>query len=112
MALISIRATVTDVLASDSTQYPRSRDQVLQTLHRYALADHVLSTVPVPSEDWLLMDEVVLSSIHGTLMVELQDIVRVSDDTAHQIWGSLEAQFLGHRQTRSLYLETAFRQLA
>jgi hypothetical protein len=111
-ALTSIRATVTDVLASDSTQYPRWRDQVLQTLRRYALADHVLSAVPDPSEDWLLMDEVVLSWIHGTLTAELQDIVRVLDDTAHRIWGALEAQFLGHRQTRILYLETAFRQLA
>jgi hypothetical protein len=68
--------------------------------------------VPDPLEDWLLMDEVVLSWIHGTLTVELQDIVRVPDNTAHQIWGALEAQFLGHRQTRILYLETAFRQLA
>jgi hypothetical protein len=110
-ALTSIRATVTDVLAPDSTQYPRWRDQVLQTLRRYALADHVLSVVPDPSEDWLLMDEVVLSWIHGTLTAELQDIVRVPDATAHRIWGALEAQFLGHRQTRILYLETAFRQL-
>jgi hypothetical protein len=31
------------------------------------------------------MDEVVLSWIHGTLMTELQDIVRVPNDTAHQI---------------------------
>jgi hypothetical protein len=58
------------------------------------------------------MDEVVLSWIHGTLTVELQDIIRVLDDTAHQIWGALEAQFLGNRQTQILYLETAFRQLA
>eukprot|EP00267_Zea_mays_P051678 XP_020404662.1 uncharacterized protein LOC109944343 [Zea mays] len=50
-ALTSIRATVTDVLASDSTQYPRWRDQVLQTLRCYALADHVLSPVPDPTED-------------------------------------------------------------
>jgi hypothetical protein len=110
-ALTSIRATVTDVLAPDSTQYPRWRDQVLQTLRRYALADHVLPTVAAPTEDWLLMDEVVLSWIHGTLTAELQDIVRVPDDTAHRIWGALEAQFLGNRKTRILYLETAFRQL-
>jgi hypothetical protein len=85
VALTSIRATVTDVLAPDSTQYPRWRDQVLQTLRRYALADHVLSTVTDPPEDWLLMDEVVLSWIHGTLTAELQDIVRVPDDIAHRI---------------------------
>jgi hypothetical protein len=90
-ALTSIRATVTDVLAPDSTQYPRWRDQVLQTLRRYALADHVLSTVTDSMEDWLLVDEVVLSWIHGTLTAELQDIVRVSEDTAHRIWGALEA---------------------
>jgi hypothetical protein len=29
----------------------------------------------------------------------------------HRIWGALEAQFLGNRQTRILYLETAFHQL-
>jgi hypothetical protein len=63
-ALTSIWATVTDVLAPDSTQYPQWRDQVLQTLHRYALADHVLSPVTDPTEDWLLMDEVVLSWIY------------------------------------------------
>eukprot|EP00267_Zea_mays_P045755 XP_020398082.1 uncharacterized protein LOC109941478 [Zea mays] len=102
-ALTNIRATVTDVLAPASTQYPRWRDQVLQTLRRYALADHVLSAVPDPSEDWLLMDEVVLSWIHGTLTAELQDIVRVPDATAHRVWGALEAQFLGHRQTQILY---------
>jgi hypothetical protein len=85
-ALTSIRATVTDVLAPNSTQYPRWHDQVLQTLRRYALADHVLSAVPDPSEDWLLMGEMVLSWIHGTLTTELQDIVRVPDDTAHRIW--------------------------
>jgi hypothetical protein len=88
-ALTSIQAIITDVLAPDSTQYPRWRDQVLQTLRRYALADHVLSAVPDPSEDWLLMDEVVLSWIHGTLTTELQDIVRVPNDTAHRIWGAL-----------------------
>jgi hypothetical protein len=109
--LTSIRATVTDVLAPASTQYPRWRDQVLQTLRCYALADHVLSAVPRPSEDWLLMDKVVLSWIHGTLTAELQDIVRVPNATAHRVWGALEAQFLDHCQTRILYLETAFRQL-
>jgi hypothetical protein len=66
-ALTSIRATVTDVLVPDSTQYPRWRNQVLQTLRRYTLADHVLSPVSDPTEDWLLMDEVVLSWIHGIL---------------------------------------------
>jgi hypothetical protein len=58
------------------------------------------------------MDEVVLSWIHGILTAELQDIVRVLDDTTHRIWGALEDQFLGNRHTRILYLETAFRQLA
>jgi hypothetical protein len=110
-ALTSIRATVTDILAPDSTQYPRWRNQVLQTLRSYALADHVLPTDAAPTEDWLLMDEVVLSWIHGTLMDELQDIVRVLDDTAHRIWGALEAQFLGNHQTRIMYLEIVFHQL-
>jgi hypothetical protein len=58
------------------------------------------------------MDAVVLSWIHGTLMAKLQDIVRVPDDMGHRIWGALEAQFLGNRQTQILYLKTAFRQLA
>jgi hypothetical protein len=85
VALTSIRTTVTDILAPYSTQYPRWCDQVLQTLCHYALADHVLPTVAAPMEDWLLMDEVVLSWIHGTLTADLQDIVRVPDDTGHRI---------------------------
>ena len=36
----------------------------------------------------------------------------MTNDTNHWIWGALEAQFLGNRQTRILYLEIAFRQLA
>jgi hypothetical protein len=74
-ALTSIWATFTDILAPDSTQYPRWRDQVLQTIRRYTVVDHVLTAVAAPMEDWLLMDEVVLSWIHDTLTAELQDIV-------------------------------------
>jgi hypothetical protein len=60
------------VLDSTSSHYPRWRGQVLLTLRRYALDDHVLEDAATPSSPaWSLMDSVVLSWLHGTITVEL-----------------------------------------
>jgi hypothetical protein len=65
------------ILDLASSHYPRWRGQVLLTLRRYALDDHVLDDVTTPpSRAWSLMDSVVLSWLHGTITVELQDIIR------------------------------------
>jgi hypothetical protein len=58
------------------------------------------------------MDSVVLSWLHGTITVELQDIIRDQADTARQEWLALEDQFLGNRDARALHLEAQFRQFS
>lgn len=72
-------------------------DQVVLTLWRFALADHVLDDVIAPlSSSWHQMDSLVLSWINDTLIVELQDIARERKGTDHQAWITLEDQFLGN----------------
>jgi hypothetical protein len=88
--LQNIRSLVSVVLDPASSHYPRWKGQVL-TLRRYALDDHVLDDVATPpSLAWSLMDSVVLSWLHGTITVELQDIIRDQADTGHQAWLALE----------------------
>jgi hypothetical protein len=68
---------VSVILDSVSSHYPCWRGQVLLTLRRYDLDDHLLDDVATPpSWAWSLMDLVVLSWLHGTITVELQDIIR------------------------------------
>jgi hypothetical protein len=79
------------------------------TLRRYAHDDHILDDVATPpSRAWSLMDSVVLSWLHGTIIVELQDIIRDQADTGRQAWLALEDQFLGNRDARALHLDAQF----
>jgi hypothetical protein len=102
--LQNIRSLVSVVLDPVSSHYPRWRGQVLLTLRRYALDD--VATPPSPA--WSLMDSVVLSWLHGTITVELQDIIRDQADTSRQAWLALEEQFLGNRDARALHLDAQF----
>ena len=78
------------VLDPVSSHYPRWRGQVL-TLRRYVVADHVLNDhVTLSSPSWYLMGSVVLSWLHGTITVELQDIIRDQADMGRQAWLALE----------------------
>ena len=74
-----------------SSHYPRWRGQVLLALRCYALADHVLDNiVALPSPSWSLMDSVLLSCLHGTIIVKLQEIILDQSDTGRQAWLALE----------------------
>jgi hypothetical protein len=107
VGLHSIWSLVSIVLDLASSHYPRWRGQVLLTLRRYALADHVLDDIVAPSSpSWYLMDSVVLSWLHETITVELQDIIRDQTDMGRQAWLALEEQFLGNRDARALHLDT------
>jgi hypothetical protein len=107
--LHNIRALVSVVLDPASSHYPRWRGQVLLTLRRFVLDDHVLVDHDAPPpHSWCLMDNVVLSWLHGTITVELQDIIRDQADTARQAWLALEDQFLGNRDARALHLDAQF----
>jgi hypothetical protein len=107
--LHNIRALVSVVLDPASSHYPRWRGQVLLTLRRFVLDDHVLVDHDTPSpRSWCLMDNVVLSCLHGIITVELQDIIHDQADTACQAWLALEDQFLGNRDARALHLDDQF----
>jgi hypothetical protein len=97
------------VLDPASSHYPRWRAQVVLTLRRFALADHVLDEPAAPlSPSWVQMDSVVISWLHGTITVELQDIMRDQSDTARKAWLALEDHFLGNREARALHLDVQF----
>ena len=51
------------VLLDPTSSYGRWRDQVLLTLRRYALDDHVLVDSPIEARDvvWLCLDSVAMS---------------------------------------------------
>ena len=78
-------------------------------MRRYALDDHVLDDVATPpSRARSLMDSVVLSWFHGTITVELQDIIHDQADTSRQAWLALEEQFIGNRDACALHLDAQF----
>jgi hypothetical protein len=92
---------VSIVLDLASSHYPCWRGQVL-TLLWYPLADHDLDDLVAPrSPSWCLMDIVVLSWLHDTITVELQDIIRDQADTSRQAWLTIKEQFLGNRDARA-----------
>jgi hypothetical protein len=107
--LHNIRALVSVVFDPASPHYPRWRGQVLLTLRRFVLDDHVLVDHDAPPpRSWCLLDSVVLSWLHDTITIELQDIIRDQADTARQAWLALEDQFLGNRDARALHLDAQF----
>jgi primosomal replication protein N len=82
---------------------------VVLTLQRFALVVHVLDDPVAPqSPAWVQMDNVVISWLHGTITVELQDSIHDQSDTARQAWLALEGQFLGNREARALHLDAQF----
>jgi hypothetical protein len=104
--LHNIRSLVSIVLDPTSSHYPRWRGQVLLTLRRYALVDHVLDDIITSlSPAWSLMNTMVLLWLHGTIMVELQNIIRDQAHTGRQVWPALEKHFLGNRDARALHLD-------
>jgi hypothetical protein len=79
------------------------------TLECYELADHILSDAP-PINDpaWDHMETVILSWIFGTISDELQDIAKEHDVTVHQVWCTIEDQFIGNSEMSVLHLDATF----
>jgi hypothetical protein len=79
----NICSLISDTLDLSSTHYVRWRDNVLLTLGRYSLSNHVLmdtTYVGVLSSD--RMDNVVKSWIYGIISPDLQDVTRQHGHTA------------------------------
>jgi hypothetical protein len=86
---------------------------VLLTLWRFALVDHVLDDIVAPpSPAWSLMGALVLSWLHDTITVELQDIIRDQAHTGRQACLALEEQFLGNLDAWALHLDAQFHQFS
>jgi desulfoferrodoxin (superoxide reductase-like protein) len=48
----------------------------------------------------------VLSWLHDTITVKVQDIIHDQADTHHQAWLAIKEQFLGNRDARALHLDS------
>ncbi|XP_039778489.1 uncharacterized protein LOC120645819 [Panicum virgatum] len=88
----NIRGLVPIVLDSLADNYSRWRESFLLTLGKFSLQDHVLYDGPAPAvPDWIRMDCVVSSWIHGTVSSDIADAL--DRGCTH----------------RALYLDAAFR---
>jgi hypothetical protein len=80
----NILSPVSVLLDASSMHYAHWRDNVLLTLWRYALSDHVLSDDTfVAVFAWDRMDMLVKSWLYDTISPEIQDVTRQRDHTAH-----------------------------
>jgi hypothetical protein len=81
----NICSLVSTVLDPSSIVYTHWRNQVLLTLKRYDLADHILSdALPVNDPTWEHMESVILSCIFGTIIGKLQKITKECGVAARQ----------------------------
>ncbi|XP_062181714.1 uncharacterized protein LOC133885949 [Phragmites australis] len=112
MAILNVKALVPIVLDFSSPHYNRWRGLFMNTLERYALADHVLSDADLSDDpSWKHMDATVLSWLYGTINPELLEAVMNREDgppTARIVWLGLEQQFIGNKETRALLLDAEF----
>jgi hypothetical protein len=100
VSLQNIRSVVTISLEPSSPDYKWWSNLVLLTLRRYDLDDHILSDVAKTSIYWAQLDSIVVTWIPGTLSSKLHKIVREPMETAHQVWLTIEAQFLDNSESR------------
>jgi hypothetical protein len=105
--MLNVRQLVNIVLDT-STNYASWRDLMEQALQRYALIKHVTDDAPSNDPRWIRMDNVVLNWINNSISVDLHQVVRERDCTSCHLWLTIENQFLGNREQRTLHLDTAF----
>jgi hypothetical protein len=95
------------------THYAWWRDNVVLTLGRYSLSNHVLmdtTYVGVPS--WDMMDSVVKPWIYDTIFPDLQDVTRQRGHTTCHAWLASENHFLGNHKTCTLHIDATFQSFA
>jgi hypothetical protein len=106
----NIHSLVTVTLDVSSAHYAWWRDNVLLTLGRYSLFDHVLlDTTSVGVSAWDRMDIVINSWIWGTISPDLQDNIHQRGHTARDAWLALENHFLGNWETHAHHIDATFR---
>jgi hypothetical protein len=106
----NIHSLVSVTLDLSSRHYTRWHDNVLLTLGRYSLSDHVLlDTTYISVLAWDRMDNVIKLWIWGTNSPDLQFITQQCSHMAHDAWLAIENHFLGNRETRTLHIDATFR---
>jgi hypothetical protein len=110
VAVQNLRALVPIVLDRHSTQYSQWRGLFLNTLGKYALADHInLDAAPQDVGDWDAMECTVRSWIYASITPDLLSDVMTPGASARRVWLAIEDQFLGNMETRALILDAEFR---
>ena len=105
----SIKTFVPIVLDVNSANYSKWSNLILNTLGKYALDHHVLFNDGDPAnEGWMRHDFTVKSWLYGMISPDLYELVMNRESTTRSVWLGLEQQFLGNKETRALYLDTAF----
>ena len=93
-AILNVKSLVPIVLDFTSPYFNRWRGLFLNTLERYALADHVLSDDDRSDDaSWKRMNCTVLSWLYGTITPELLEVVMNREEgppTARIVWLGLE----------------------
>jgi hypothetical protein len=92
-----------------STNYTSWCDLLEQALQRYALMKHVTDDSPSNDPGWIRMDNVVLNWISNSISTDLYQVVREHGCTARHLYLTIENQFLGNREQRTIHLDAAFR---
>jgi hypothetical protein len=80
-----------------------------QVLQRYALFKHVTDDTLSKDPGWIRLDSVVLNWISNSISADLHQVVRERGCTARHLWLTIENQFLGNREQRTLHLDAVFR---
>jgi hypothetical protein len=96
----NIRSLVSVTLDLYSMHYAWWHDNVLLTLGRYSLSDHVLmDTTYVGVLSWDRMDSVAKSWIYGTIFPDLEDVTRQHGHTTRNAWLASKNHFLSICET-------------
>ncbi len=98
-----------NIVLDSSTNYASWRDLMEQALQRYALLKHVTDATSSKDLGWIRMDNIVLNWISNSILVNLHQVVQERGCTACHLWLTIENQFLGNREHRTLHLDAAFR---
>jgi hypothetical protein len=110
MTVPNVHQLVNIVLDTTSSNYAIWRDLMFMAVTWYSLTDDVLSNGAFTDDPaWTRMDAIVLCWLTNTITADLQEVVRERCRPACHLWLTLENQFLGNRETRTLHLDIAFR---
>jgi hypothetical protein len=106
--VLNVRQLMNIILDSSSTNYASWRDPIEQTLQCYALIQHVKDDIPSNDPGWICMDRVVLNWISNSSSMDLHQVIWERGCTMCHLWLTIENQFLGNREQRTLHLDAAF----